>query len=176
MRLVRSIVLGAIVLAAIALASGCNQEKWLQGQGVRASVALYPTAEAAVDPRFALGYYYYAIDKASDAVKYEFDFDFVPDWANLSDNYYMTLRADYLHLLGQTTWYAGGGGGMHYETQPLMPDSEIYFMVEGVIGYVWSLGSGENPFPLDLRVTVQYVFGEDMNAPIVVMGTLNYEF
>jgi len=175
MSVLRSVILAGVCVSALALASGCDREKWQSGHGARLSVVMFPTAETSVDPRMGFGYYYYEV---ADLEKIEIDFDFVPDMAEWFDNYYMTLRADYLHILGKTTWYAGGGGGIHYETLTNAigdKTSDIYFMVEGVLGYVWLLGNPENPFPLDLRLTVQSVLGAD-NAALVLMGTLSYEF
>ncbi|MBN1808193.1 MAG: hypothetical protein JW909_03930 [Planctomycetes bacterium] len=169
MRFYRIVLSAAVCGLVLLLSSGCEKE-FAQGQGIRASINMYPTAESTVDPRFGLGYYYYFM---SDLEKYEIDFDFVPDMGNIGDNNYMTLRGDYLHILGETTFYAGGGGGIMYETLPAVTNT--YFMVEGVIGYVWLLGNQENPFPLDLRLTIQSPLGAE-NASLIIMGTLSYEF
>ena len=170
MRALRTLVLAGICAIAIVLSSGCDREKWSNGQGIRASIVMFPTADTAVDPRLGLGYYYYEMTNKQKA---EFDFDFVPDLSSIGDNNYMTLRADYLTIIGDTSMYYGGGGGIMCETLP--NSSDMYFMVEAVFGYIWSIGSGDKPFPFDIRLTVQYVTGAD-NAPLVMMGTFNYEF
>ena len=170
MRALRTIVLAGICAIAIVLSSGCDREKWTAGQGIRASVVMFPTAEVTVDPRLGLGYYYYEMTNKEKA---EFDFDFVPDLSAIGDNNYMTLRADYLRIAGDTSLYYGGGGGIMLETLP--NSSDTYFMVEAVVGYIWSIGSGDNPFPFDIRLTAQSVFGAD-NAGLVLMGTFNWEF
>jgi hypothetical protein len=137
------------------------------GLGVRAGFGdfLYFT-DHPVFLRSCMGLYYHFSEKETGRL--EGGIDYSPSQSAPSENYYWTVRLDYVKYTGGP-FYVSAGGGLIYEE--LYGQNGLYGCVGAAAGNRLALGSKQ----VDIRLGLQIPLGEKLNAPWFMSLALGYD-